>query len=164
MIEYQKIWLDDYKLKRPNSIHVIDDARKVDYKSLFQKNNVPVNIDYLQIDLDVYNGSTLNTLIKLNTEVMDKYKFATITFEHDIYASNYLNTRIESRNIFENRGYIRVFSDINNKGIHPFEDWYIHPELVDMKLINEVINKNEKNYKTNVLHVNKSINWQDIEY
>ena len=53
---------------------------------------------------------------------MDNYKFAIITFEHDIYHTNYLNTRLVSRQIFENRGYLRVFSDVNNEGYYPFED------------------------------------------
>lgn len=172
MIEYDKRWLNDYKEYRPNSIHIISDATQVDYKKLFETNNVPINIDYLQIDLEANNGSTLNTLKKLNLEVMDKHKFATITFEHDIYSTNYLNTRLVSREIFKNRGYVRVFSDINNKGINPYEDWYIHPDLVDNELVNTLIKKNENNYNTNVKSmkyfdespVNKSINWRDIEY
>ena len=92
-------YLNDYKEIRPNSIHIINDATKIDYKNLFEINNVPLNLDYLQIDLEANNGSTLNTLKKLNSEVMDKHKFATITFEHDIYHTNYLNTRLESRKI-----------------------------------------------------------------
>lgn len=172
MIEYTKHWLHDYKIVRPNSIHVINDATTIDYKSLFETNNVPLNLDYLQIDLEVNNGSTLKTLKKLNEEVMDTYKFATITFEHDIYHSNYLNTRLESREIFEKRGYVRVFSDINNGDAFPYEDWYVHPELVDMELVNNLIEKNEKNYKSNInpqkhfeeSPVNKSIHWKDIEY
>ena len=172
MVEYSNQWLDDYKKCRPNSIHVINDATKIDYKNLFEMNNVPLNIDYLQIDLHVDNGSTLNTLKKLNFEVMDKYKFATITFEHDIYNTNYLNTRLASRKIFEDRGYVRVFSDINNNGSNPYEDWYIHPGLVDNELVNTLIKKNEKKYKSNVKAwkyfnespINKSISWKDIEY
>ena len=42
-----------------------------------------MNLDYLQIDLEANNGSTLNTLKNLDDEVMNKYKFSTITFEHD---------------------------------------------------------------------------------
>ncbi len=172
MVEYDEKWTNEYKLHRPNSIHVMNDATKIDYKSLFETNNVPINIDYLQIDIEANLGTTLNTLNKLNLEVMDKHKFATITFEHDIYNTNCLNTRIESRKIFETRGYIRIFSDINNKGENPFEDWYVHPDLVDMELVNELINKNKKNYETNVKAgkyfkeslVNESINWQNIEY
>ena len=153
MIEYSNNWLNDYK-------------------NLFKINNVPLNLDYLQIDLEVDNGSTLNTLKKLNSEVMDKHKFATITFEHDIYHTNCLNTRLASRKIFEDRGYVRVFSDVNNAGINPYEDWYIHPDLVDIESVNTLIKKNEQKYKSNVSAykyfdespVNKSINWQDIEY
>ena len=103
---------------------------------------------------------------------MDKHKFATITFEHDIYNTNYLNTRLASRKIFEDRGYVRVFSDVNNGGINPYEDWYIHPDLVDNELVNTLIKKNEQKYKSNIKvcryfdesPVDKSINWQDIEY
>ena len=172
MIEYSSTYLNDYKKLRTNSIHIINDARRIDYKNLFKINNVPFNLDYLQIDLHVDDGSTLNTLKKLNSEVMDEYKFATITFEHDIYLSNYLNTRLESRKIFEDRGYVRVFSDINNGGKNPYEDWYVHPDLVDIQLVNTLIKKNEQNYKSNITcwkyfdesPVNKSINWQDIEY
>lgn len=172
MIDYSNEYLNDYKEIRPNSIHIINDATKIDYKNLFEINNVPLNLDYLQIDLEANNGSTLNTLKKLNSEVMDKHKFATITFEHDIYHTNYLNTRLESRKIFEDRGYVRVFSDVNNRGVNPYEDWYIHPDLVDSELVNTLIKKNEQKYKSNIKAynyfdespVNKSINWQDIEY
>ena len=150
---------------------IINDVTKIDYKKLFEINNVPLNLDYLQIDLEAKNGSTLNTLKKINSEVMDKHKFATITFEHDIYHTNFLNTRFASRKIFKDRGYVRVFSDINNNG-YPYEDWYIHPDLVDIEFVNTLIKKNEEKYKSNIKAnkyfdespVNKSINWQDIEY
>jgi len=172
MIEYSNEWLNDYKRIRPNSIHVINDAREIDYKNLFETNNVPLNIDYLQIDLEVSDGSTLTTLKKLDKEIMDKYKFAIITFEHGIYHTNYLNTRLVSRQIFENRGYLRVFSDVNNEGYYPFEDWYVHPDLVDNELVNNLIKKNKNKYKSKFITmksfqesvVHKSINWQDIEY
>jgi phosphoglycerate kinase len=44
----------------------------------------------------------------------------------------------KSREILINRGYIGVFYDIHNiDPKYPFEDWYVHPDLVD----NEIINK-----------------------
>jgi hypothetical protein len=85
MVEYDSNFLPLYKDKRPNSIHVIQDASTIDYKTLFETNNVPFSIDYLQIDLEEGDGSTIRTLEKLDNEVMDNYKFATVTFEHDIY-------------------------------------------------------------------------------
>jgi hypothetical protein len=99
MIEHNSIFLDLYKKYRPNSIHIINDATEVDYKHVFETNNMPLTFDYLQIDLEANNGSTINTLNKLDNEIFDTYKFATVTFEHDIYHTNYLNTRLESRNI-----------------------------------------------------------------
>jgi hypothetical protein len=137
MVEYDGKWLQSYKDTRPNSIHVIDDATKIDYKSLFVNNKVSRNIDYLQIDLDVCNRSTLDTLELFNNTIFDNYKFATITFEHDIYSGDHFNTRQTSRNIFLKRGYILVFPDVKN-GSNAFEDWYVHPDLVDMNYINKV--------------------------
>ncbi len=84
MIEYDNKYFDKYKEVRPNSIHILNDATLIDYNELFLKNNVPKNIDYLQIDLEPGNGSTLKLI-----ELFDKYKFAVVIFEHDIYqASN----------------------------------------------------------------------------
>lgn len=148
MVEYDKKWLSHYKEKRPNSIHVMEDATKIDYKTLFEENNVPLNSDYLQIDLEVNDGGTMRTLNKLKKDVLGKYKFATITFEHDIYHTNFLNTRVESRKIFEDLGYLRIFSDVNSiGGSCPFEDWYIHPELVDLEYVFFLLEKNINNYK-----------------
>ncbi len=163
MIEYNSAFLELYKNERTNSIHVINDATLIDYKQLFENNNVPLNIDYLQIDLEANNGSTIKTLEKLNNEVFDKYKFATITFEHDIYHTNFENTRLKSRDIFHNRGYYCVFQDINNKGINPYEDWYVHPDLVDMNYIYYLQERNIKNYTFYNSDI-KTINWESIIY
>jgi hypothetical protein len=163
MVEYESKFLSLYKQHRPNSIHVINDATKVDYKNVFEKNNMPLTFDYLQIDLEANNGSTLKTLQKLDNEIFDTYKFATVTFEHDIYYTNFANTRLESRNIFAKRGYICVFEDINNEGINPYEDWYVHPDLVDMNYVNNLI-ENNKTYYVNHSITKKTINWQDIQY
>jgi hypothetical protein len=158
MIEYDKKYQESYILNRPNSIHVFYDATQIDYLNLFQTNNVLSNIDYLQIDLDAYDGSTMKTLNLLNEEIFDNYKFATITFEHDIYRTNVNNTRELSRQIFENRGYLRVFSDVTNRRFASYEDWYVHPDLVDMVYINKIIELNQTNYKAVRLISGASIN------
>jgi len=122
-------------------VYVLNDATQVNYRQILESNNFPIDMDYLQIDLDVNNKSTLNTLLLLNNTVFDKYKFATITFEHDIYTGNYFDTRNISRNILQNRGYMLVFPDVSvywENGYKPFEDWYVHPDLVDMEYINKI--------------------------
>lgn len=168
MIEMDSNFLNSYKNHRPNSIHIINDATTINYKELFETNNVPKNIDYLQLDLEPTNNSTLLTLIKLNDEVFDNHKFATITFEHDCkdglsHLPIIQNTRNESRKILKNRGYIGVFEDINNQGANPFEDWYVHPELVNMEYITNLIDRNRQFYKYDK-NTGLSINYQDIQY
>jgi hypothetical protein len=145
MVEYDKSFEPLYKKYRPNSFYVLDDARVVNYRLLLDTYNFPENIDYLQIDLDVNNKSTLDTLLLLNNTVFDKYKFATITFEHDIYTGNYFDTQTISRKILMDRGYVLVFPNVSvlwEGSYKPFEDWYVHPELVDMNYINKRITTN----------------------
>jgi len=163
MIEYNDFFLNSYKIHRPNSIHIINDATTVDYKNILEKNNMPLSFDYLQIDLEAENGSTIQTLQKLDKEIFDTYKFATITFEHDIYHTNFDDTRLKSRDIFKKRGYVCVFEDINNQGVNPYEDWYVHPDLVDMNYVNNLIEINKKNYVSNHI-TKKTINWENIQY
>lgn len=163
MVEYQPEYLLMYKEHRPNSIHIINDARTVDYKNVFEINNMPLSLDYLQIDLEANNGSTIQTLQKLDNEIFDTYKFATVTFEHDIYHTNFDDTRLKSREIFKKRGYVCVFEDINNQGICPYEDWYVHPDLVDMNYVNILIDNNKKHYMDHPITIN-TINWENIEY
>jgi hypothetical protein len=123
---------------------------------------MPLSFDYLQIDLEAINGSTINTLKKLDNEIFDTYKFATVTFEHDIYHTNFDNTRLQSRDIFNKRGYVRVFEDINDNG-NPYEDWYVHPDLVDMTYVNNLMEINKKNYVEHPI-TEKTIDWKNVQY
>jgi hypothetical protein len=152
MVEYDSSFESLYKRHRPNSIYKISDARTVDYKGIMDDNNFPTNMDYLQIDLDVDNKSTLDTLLLLNNTVFDTYKFATITFEHDIYTGNYFDTQAISRQILKDRGYVLAFPNVSVFWLgsyKPFEDWYVHPDLVDMEYVNRI-------------RRNEGLNWEQI--
>ena len=141
MVEYHSSFEQLYNQHRPNSIYKIADARQINYREIMDTNNFPINIDYLQIDLDVNNKSTLDTFLLLNQTVFDKYKFATITFEHDIYTGNYFDTQKISREILKNRGYILVFPDVSvlwEGEYKPFEDWWVHPDLVDIDHVDKI--------------------------
>ena len=133
MVEYDASFEQSYKQKRPGSIYIIDDARKVNYRSILDYKKFPAEIDYLQIDLDVDNRSTLSVLEILDKTVFDKYTFGAVTFEHDIYSGNHFDTQRLSREIFLKRGYKLVFSDVSvywQNSYKSFEDWYIHPSIV----------------------------------
>jgi hypothetical protein len=134
MVEYEACFLPLYKAKRPNSIYLIGDATKMDYAEEFRKAEMPHVVDYLQIDLEANNRSTLTTLELLEKQVMGDYTFATVTFEHDVYRGDFFNTRAISREIFERHGYVRVASDVAHER-NPYEDWYVHPSCVDMSRV-----------------------------
>jgi hypothetical protein len=165
MVEYNPKFLASYKEHRPNSFHIIQNAIVVDYKKALEDNHFPTNMDYLQVDLEANNGSTLHTLFNLDRNVLPHYKFATVTFEHDIYYTNYMNTREVSRQIFDKYGYVRMFADIHN--IEPqyvYEDWYVHPELVDMEKVHRLMEKNSSKYVPNSIINGISLSWKDIDY
>ena len=141
MVEYDSSFLPEYIQHRGRSFPIIQDATTINFKEKFEVCGLPTNIDYLQVDLEVTNRSTLATLENLDSQVMGDYKFAVVTFEHDIWRGDQFNTRQSSRDIFQKHGYVRVFSDVSNhtNGVeYPYEDWYVHPDLVDMNFINRI--------------------------
>ena len=127
MVEYDRSFEYLYKDYR-TSHYIIQDATTINYLEAFRKYSFPKQMDYLQIDLEVTNGSTIKTLELLNETIFPEYTFSVVTFEHDIYVGDYFNTRDRSREIFEQNGYIRVYSDVKNEGC-PYEDWYVHSSL-----------------------------------
>ena len=126
MVEFNEDFREMYEFYRPNSVHILMDATKVDYKSVLEANNFPLDMDFLQIDLEVSNRSTIETLQKLDRDIFDTYTFATVCFEHDNYTGDTNDTRNLSREIFDRRGYLRIFADVDD-----MEDWYIHPKLIN---------------------------------
>lgn len=166
MLEYQQNRFEQlYKMHRPNSIYVFGDAQQHDYLDLFESNKLPINIDYLQLDIEPAR-KTFNVLKALDSSVMDLYKFRIITFEHDYCHDRNDEVRLESRRILLDRGYDLVFPDIHNKlPKYVYEDWYVHPELVNMEYINNLKSNNQDNYITNqFLEIERSLDWRDIVY
>lgn len=54
-----------------------------------------------------------------------------------MYVKDPHNAILISRKIFQERGYVLVFSDVmdqNNK----FEDWYVYPDFINMDNINTI--------------------------
>lgn len=143
MVECDTAWQPTYQLQRPKAYSIIADATTVDYRNYLNNYGFPKDIDYLQIDVEVTNRSTLTTLEHLDQTVMGEYTFATVTFEHDVYRGDYFSTRLEERRIFEKRGYVRLFGNVSIYldylgCLCPYEDWYCHPKLVDPELIAKI--------------------------
>lgn len=158
MVEWDKKFLSSYKIHRPLAVHLMGDASRFNYQQLLKQYNFPNHIDYLQIDLDVDNQSTLQTLELFDKTIFNMYKFGVVTFEHDIYRGNFFNTREKSRKIFQKHGYKRLFGNVSvffeNKWCE-FEDWYAHPQLINPNLLQKIIQHPEN--KENISYV-KCIN------
>ena len=144
LIEKDQEWVNKYGIRNCNILCA--DARKIDYRAKFKEWGFPKDIDYLSLDLE----PPLVTLECLKKLPLNEYRFAVVTYEHDIYRSKEIY-RTESREIFKSYGYDLICPDVtwNAHMKDPFEDWYVHPDLVDMKRLDKI-------------RTNKSTFWKDI--
>jgi len=114
------------------------DATKVDWEKMpiWGLDNIT---DYLQIDVDPPHIS-YEVLLKIP---FWKHKFRVITFEHDYYADD--SVREKSRKYLRSFGYQLVVNDIAVDEYSSYEDWWVHPELVNPKIINLLRSNSEIN-------------------
>lgn len=141
-VEISKDLCEIFKSIRKNKV-ICDNALNIDYEKIFVENNLPENIDYLQVDCE----PALTTFGVLK-KIPKNYKFSIITFEHDFYNYNENNenfiVRKQSREYLASLGYVLIADDLSCKGIEnkPFEDWWIYPELIDANMIKKFIEVN----------------------
>ncbi len=112
-----------HHVKRSNTC-VNQDATETDYHELLASEGLIGDLGYLSLDVDPAMYS-LMALVKIP---LQNTRFACVTFEHDSYRSGH-QVRDVSRKIFAHFGYRLAIKDVLNDG-RPFEDWYIHPELL----------------------------------
>jgi hypothetical protein len=122
-----------WDIERPNSKFVLDNALDVDYESLLE--NLPNQIDYLQVDID----PAISSLEALKKLPHTQRRFSVITFETDLFNNN-KSVQEESRQLLASLGYELIVENvaIKNHFSHEwiaFEDWYVDPLVIDSKLI-----------------------------
>ena len=134
-IEYNSNLAKKYRENR-KAILLETDALSIDYTSLLQQHYPDqYNIDYLQLDIEPAHN-TYEVLLKIP---FDKYKFAVITYEHDYYVDVTKSFRNKSRKYLQEQGYQMVVNDISPDGKSNFEDWWIHPDLVDSSIVEKML-------------------------
>ncbi len=129
-IELKKDLADEYSSNRKSKI-LNANALELDYKKLLDDNFSSSVIDYLQLDIEPAEN-TYEVLLKIP---FDHYKFSVITYEHDHYVDATKECRQKSREYLISKGYILVVNDISADGESSFEDWWVHPELIDQNII-----------------------------
>lgn len=130
-IEYDVKFIEAYRSERPNTKVLHQDALTTDYKELLKSNYSSNVIDYLQLDIEPASN-TYECLLKIP---FDDYQFRVITYEHDYYADVTRTYRQKSREYLRSKGYKLIANDISPDGICNFEDWWVHPDLVDKDII-----------------------------
>ncbi len=134
-------------LKERKNTCVLKDARFVNYDAYLKVLNATTTVDYLQIDCD---PPEVSYQVLLNMP-FDKVKFAVITFEHDHYTNKNNSYRKKARDYLESYGYVLVAGNIAPDDYRAYEDWFVHPELVDPKILKNLMQttdntKNAKKY------------------
>lgn len=118
--------VEEYRQARKNKILEVN-ALTVDYEELISEIAVNGVVDYLQVDCEP-SKVTYEIMTKVP---FDQFKFRVITYEHDHYVDMTGSFRKKSREFLKDKGYQLVVNDVSPDGQSTFEDWYVHPDLVD---------------------------------
>lgn len=149
-LETNPDFVQEYRSLRKNPI-LQSDALTTNYKNLFEKHFDTKEIDYLQLDVE----PAKNTFEVLLAIPFEEYKFAVITYEHDYYVDITKSYRSKSRRYLQLMGYELIVSDISPDGISNFEDWWVHPDLVDPNIIKIMKDVSEKTKKAKIYMLGK---------
>lgn len=115
--------------KKRKATCICADATKINYRELLKG-----NYEYLQVDCDPSDVS-LSVLKRIPFE---HNKFAVITFEHDYYLNVHKEVRDLSRKYLKSFGYQLVINNVSEDRFSPFEDWWVHPDLISQESINRL--------------------------
>ena len=121
---------------------VIDNAIAIDYKNLFKDNNVPKDIDYASLDIDLGTTNVLQLL------PLDDYNIKIITIEHDRYLNGDIFMNLQRKHLLD-KGYMLLCNDVKAdillrvENRHcSFEDWWVKPEFFNENLLNKIKSDN----------------------
>jgi hypothetical protein len=106
-----------------NTKLILNDALTLNYSSIFKESNLPINIDYLSMDLEPPDLS-LECLFKIP---FDEYTFNIITFEVDKNREGDIKRIEESRNFLMSKGYTLIGSICSGQ-----DDIYLHNSLIGL--------------------------------
>jgi hypothetical protein len=129
-IEIKKELADQHINLRSNKV-LNADALKINYQHLLSELAVDGCVDYLQLDCEP-SQTTYEIMTKIP---FDQFKFRVITYEHDHYIDVTKTYRQKSRDFLIARGYELVVNDVSCDGKSTFEDWWVHPSLVDPAIL-----------------------------
>lgn len=118
---------------------ILKDATTVNYDKFLTGLGFDKDIDYLQIDCDP-PAISFQVLLSIP---FDSRRFGVITFEHDHYADPTGGYREKARKYLESYGYKLFASNISPDKNRPYEDWFVHPELINIDRVESLLNDSD---------------------
>lgn len=118
---------------------LLKDATTINYEKFLKGLNFGDTIDYLQIDVDPSEIS-YKVLLAMPFDVI---KFGIITFEHDYYSDPKSGVREKARKYLESYGYKLVVDNISPDHNRPYEDWFIHPDIISSDIAKQISKVND---------------------
>lgn len=134
-IDFNEEFVAAHTNERKNSC-VLRDATLTNYDKFLSAMDFPTTMDYLQIDCDP-SETSYKVLLQIPFE---KYKFAVITYEHDDYSDVDKIYKERSRKYLSSYGYIMIAGDIAPDEWRNYEDWWVHPDLIDSETLHKMMN------------------------
>jgi len=126
-IDINREVVEEFMRERNNLVFCLD-ATKVEYDKFLAKVGYMGDFDYLQVDCEPPE----TTFEVLKRMPFDQCRFAVITFEHDCYKNPAI--REESRLFLQSKGYELIVSDVGADKNYSYEDWWIHPDMIDPEI------------------------------
>jgi len=137
-VELNSGYNESYQYRKANYINA--NALELNYLQIFNDFSAPLDIDYLSVDIDQLS---YDVLLKLPHH---KYKFKSITIEHDSYhlGDEY---KIKQRNFLLSMGYELICGNVfveqdGYPGNCPFEDWWVYPAFFDKEFLDKIRSSN----------------------
>lgn len=142
----------------------LKDATLIDYEKFLTAQGFEKDIDYLQLDCDPPDV-TYKVLCSIPFETR---RFAVITYEHDYYCDESKSYREKARKYLSSYGYKLVAGNIAPDEWRTYEDWWVHPELIDPSILDKFIPANDDIKKAEdymlgkITMKSKSFDWGEI--
>jgi hypothetical protein len=141
-LDIDESFVNAHNTERKNPC-ILKDATKINYSAFLAGLDFSNEIDYLQLDCDP-PSITYQILL---TIPFDTHKFAVITYEHDYYCDETKSFQEKSRKYLESYGYVRVVNNISPDENRPYEDWWVHPDLVNKDILNQMMSIGDETKK-----------------
>lgn len=130
-LDIDEKYFDEFNNNRNNKT-ILQDAMTADYDQILEPFDWADRVvDYLQVDCDPAPQS----FAALEKIMQSEYKFGTITFEHD----NHQEVAQQSRDLLHSKGYVLAYKNVCSPAPvdrpYIYEDWWVHPDLVNTNLI-----------------------------